>query len=72
MSRTNNTRHDARFSGGDRIRVDRLLVRDLLLAKIKKPGEVKRPWDYYGVLQTIPGDNAFQLQADSRCPLVRK
>ncbi|MBY0612993.1 MAG: ABC transporter substrate-binding protein [Beijerinckiaceae bacterium] len=60
------------FAGGGRIREDGLLVHDLILAKVKKPGEVKQPWDYYDVLQTIPGDSAFQSLADSRCPLVKK
>jgi branched-chain amino acid transport system substrate-binding protein len=39
---------------------------------VKKPEESKGPWDYYKVVATIPGDEAFQPLEKSRCPLVKK
>jgi branched-chain amino acid transport system substrate-binding protein len=59
------------FSRHGRLREDGLMVHDLLLVQVKKPEESKYPWDYYQVLTTIPGDNAFQ-PPDPVCPLVKK
>ena len=38
--------------------------------EIKKPADVKEPWDYYDLLQTIPAEEAAQPLSQSRCPLV--
>lgn len=46
------------------------LVKDVYLMQVKTPEESKAPWDYYKVLATIPGDEAFIKAADSGCPLV--
>jgi branched-chain amino acid transport system substrate-binding protein len=59
------------FSSGGRIRKDGRMVHDMLLVKVKTPAESKYPWDYYQVLATIPGDQAFRPLAESECPLVR-
>ncbi len=40
--------------------------------EVKKPAESKEPWDYYNVKQVIPGDQAFQPMALSRCAAVKK
>jgi branched-chain amino acid transport system substrate-binding protein len=52
------------------VRKDGWLMHDFYLATIKKPNEVKEPWDYYNILQTIPADVAAQPLSQSRCPLV--
>jgi branched-chain amino acid transport system substrate-binding protein len=44
----------------------------MYLMEVKKPSESKQPWDYYKVLATVPGDEAFIKPADSGCPLVAK
>jgi branched-chain amino acid transport system substrate-binding protein len=59
------------FSRNGRLREDGLMVHDLYLAQVKTPEESKAPWDYYKILTTIPGDQAFQ-PADAACPLVKK
>jgi len=59
------------FSRHGRLREDGLMVHDLLLVQVKKPEESKYPWDYYQVLTTIPGDDAFQ-PPDPACSLVKK
>jgi hypothetical protein len=41
------------------------------LAQVKMPSESKGPWDYYKILATIPGDQAFRPLAEGGCPLVR-
>jgi len=54
------------------LREDNLLTRDILMLQVKSPEESKRPWDYYKVIDTIAGENAFRPLADSTCPLVKK
>src|ERR1700689_3702081 len=48
---------------------DGRLDHDMYLAQVKKPSESTKPWDYYKILGTIPGDQAFRSLADSGCPL---
>jgi len=55
-----------------KIRADGRLVHDMYLAQVKKPEESKYPWDYYHIRQVIPGDQAFQSLAQSKCSLVKK
>ena len=38
--------------------------------EVKSPADSTREWDYYNVLATIPGDEAFIPEAESGCPLV--
>ena len=60
------------FAHNGRIRADGLMVHDIYLFEVKTPAESKGPWDYYKRLATIPGEDAFQPLALSRCPLVKK
>ena len=60
------------FATNGKIREDGRMVHDMYLAEVKSPSESKGPWDYYKILQTIPGDEAFQPLSESRCPLVKK
>jgi branched-chain amino acid transport system substrate-binding protein len=54
------------------LREDGRLVHDMYLAQVKTPQESKGPWDYYKILATIPGDQAFRSLADGGCPLVAR
>jgi branched-chain amino acid transport system substrate-binding protein len=58
------------FARHGKLRPDGLMVHDLLLVQVKTPEESKYPWDYYKVLTTIPGDQAFG-PPDPACPLVK-
>ncbi|MCC8959500.1 ABC transporter substrate-binding protein [Bradyrhizobium sp. Pear77] len=60
------------FAKNGRIREDGRMVHDMYLFEVKKPSESKGRWDDYKLLATVPGDQAFQPPADSRCPLVKK
>jgi branched-chain amino acid transport system substrate-binding protein len=60
------------FARHGRLREDGLMVHDLYLVEVKKPEESKQPWDYYKVLQTIPGDQAFPRLEDEDCPIIKK
>ena len=57
------------FARNAHLRPDGLLVHDLYLAEVKSPEESKGPWDYYKILQTIPGKEAFPPLDPSVCPL---
>jgi branched-chain amino acid transport system substrate-binding protein len=52
------------------LREDGRLVHDMYFAQVKKPSESVRPWDYYNILATIPGDQAFRPLAESGCTLA--
>jgi branched-chain amino acid transport system substrate-binding protein len=60
------------FAKNGHIRDDGLMEHDMYLVQVKKPSESKRPWDYYKILKTIPGKDAFKPLAESLCPLVKK
>lgn len=60
------------FARNGRIREDGRMVHDLYLFQVKTPEESKYPWDYYKLVKTIPGDEAFTPLSESRCPAVRK
>ena len=57
------------FTSNGVIRPDGRMVYDMYLMEVKKPGESKYPWDYYRVVQTIPGDQAYTKKAESKCAL---
>jgi branched-chain amino acid transport system substrate-binding protein len=59
------------YAPGARLRIDGRLVHDMYLAQVKKPAESTGPWDYYKILATIPGDQAFHSLADGGCPLAQ-
>ncbi|MGY3694851.1 branched-chain amino acid transport system substrate-binding protein [Bradyrhizobium sp. USDA 3240] len=47
------------------------MVHDMYLFEVKKPSELKKPWDYYKQLAVVPGDQAFPRAKDSGCPLTK-
>ena len=55
-----------------RLREDGRLVHDMYFAQVKTPAESTKAWDYYKILGTIPGDQAFRSLADGGCPLVAR
>src|SRR5579871_6726160 len=54
------------------IRADGLLEHDMYIVQVKTPAESKGDWDYYKIIKTMKGDEAFGKLADSACPLVKK
>lgn len=57
------------FAKNGVIRPDGRMVHDMFLMQVKSPEESKYPWDYYKVVQTVPGDQAFTTKAESKCSL---
>jgi branched-chain amino acid transport system substrate-binding protein len=60
------------FVRNAKIRPDGLLEHDMYIMQVKKPLESKGEWDYYKLLKTMSGEEAFGKLADSKCPLVKK
>lgn len=60
------------FAKNGKIRIDGRMVHDMYLMQVKAPSESKEPWDFYKLLATIPGDEAFRPLSESACPLVKK
>ena len=48
------------------------LVHDMYLARVKSPDQSKKPWDYYEIVRTIPGDQAYLTAEASGCKLASK
>ena len=63
--------HDA-FARNATLRPDGKLSHDMYLVQVKASAESKYPWDYYKVVQTVPGDRAFLPLSESKCPLVKR
>lgn len=55
-----------------KIREDGRLVRDMYLFRVKSPEESKYKFDYYKLLATIPGEEAFKPMEEGGCPLLAK
>ena len=55
-----------------RIREDGRLVRDMYLFRVKSSDESKYRFDYYQLLATIPGEEAFRPMEEGGCPLLKK
>lgn len=58
------------FARNGKVGANGRMIYDMYLMEVKKPDESKAPWDYYKVLATIPGDQAYLKPAESGCPLV--
>jgi branched-chain amino acid transport system substrate-binding protein len=59
------------FARNGGIRDDGRMVHDMYVFQVKTPAESTGPWDYYKLIATIPGDEAFQPLSASRCPLIK-
>jgi branched-chain amino acid transport system substrate-binding protein len=48
------------------------VIHNAYLFEVKKPSESKAPWDFYKLIGTVPGDQAFTPLAESKCALLKK
>ncbi|MGD9837090.1 MAG: ABC transporter substrate-binding protein [Afipia sp.] len=53
------------------IRPDGRVLHSMYLVQVKKPDESKYKYDYYKVITTSPGEQAFRPMGDGNCPLVK-
>ena len=60
------------FAKNGKLRDDGKMIHDMYLVKVKTPAESKKPWDYYSIEETVPGNEAFESLSQSKCSLVKK
>jgi branched-chain amino acid transport system substrate-binding protein len=72
MTTLKETKWDDPVFGKSYIRPDGRNVHDMYLFEVKKPSESKGSWDYYKLVSTIPGDQAFRPMDQGNCPMLAK
>jgi branched-chain amino acid transport system substrate-binding protein len=72
MEQLHKTKIDDMFTSNGVIRADGLMEHDMYIMQVKTPAESKGPWDYYKLVDTMSGEEAFGKLANSACPLVKK
>jgi branched-chain amino acid transport system substrate-binding protein len=60
------------YARGGRLREDGRLLHDMYFVQVKTPAESTGPWDYYKILATIPGEQAFRPAGEDGCPLIKR
>jgi len=69
MAQMKATKINDMFATGGYIRPDGRMVHEMYLMQVKTPAESKYPWDYYKVVASVPGEQAFATKAESKCAL---
>ncbi len=72
MDQLRKTKVDDMFTSDEIIRSDGLLQHSMFVMQVKTPAESKGPWDYYKLVRTMSGEEAYGSLANSACPLVKK
>jgi branched-chain amino acid transport system substrate-binding protein len=62
---------DALFGKGE-IQPNGRTIHSAYLFEVKKPAESKAPWDFYKLIGTVPGEQAFTPLSESKCALLKK
>jgi branched-chain amino acid transport system substrate-binding protein len=71
MAHMKKTKINDMFAKGGEIRADGRMIHDMYLMQVKTPAESKYPWDYYKVVATIPGAQAYATKAESKCSFFK-
>jgi branched-chain amino acid transport system substrate-binding protein len=69
MAQLKKTKINDMFARNGEIRPDGRMVYDMYLMQVKTPKESKGAWDYYKVVATIPGAQAYTTRAETKCAL---
>ncbi|MCD0422450.1 ABC transporter substrate-binding protein [Rubrivivax sp. JA1024] len=69
LAQMRKTRINDIFAKDGFIRGDGRMVHDMYLMQVKAPDKSVEPWDYYNVVQTFKGEEAWTTKAESKCPL---
>ena len=67
MAQLRATKINDMFAKNGEIRPDGRMVHDMYLMQVKAPNESKYPWDYYKLVATIPGAQAYTTKAETKC-----
>jgi branched-chain amino acid transport system substrate-binding protein len=54
------------------IRPDGRVLRDMYLFRVKNPADSKYDHDFYDLVATVPGKDAFRPMAEGGCKFVQK
>ena len=57
--------------GKGTIRADGRKIHPVSLYETKAPAELKGDWDYFKLISTVPGEQAFRPLSEGGCPLVK-
>ncbi len=69
MLQLKKTKINDMYAKGGFIRDDGRMVHDMYLMQVKTPAQSTEPWDYYNVVQTFKGEEAWTTKAESKCAL---
>ncbi|HWK47434.1 MAG TPA: ABC transporter substrate-binding protein [Stellaceae bacterium] len=70
MAKMKETPAEDPLFGKTTIRQDGRAIHDMYLYQVKTPAESKGPWDFYKLLATVPGKDAFRPLDKGGCSLV--
>jgi branched-chain amino acid transport system substrate-binding protein len=70
MAELHKMKIDDMFTSNGHIRPDGLMEHDMYIMEVKTPSESKYPWDYYRLVQTMNGEEAFGKLSES-CPFIK-
>ena len=62
----------ATYLGKGKVEANGRVTHDAYLFEVKKPSESKGPWDFYKLVGTVPGNQAFTPLDKSTCALLKK
>lgn len=60
------------FTKDATIRADGHVMRDMYLARVKKPADSKGPWDYFEIVRKIAPEETVWPLSESKCPMVKQ
>ena len=69
MAQLKKTKINDMYAKNGYIRADGRMIHEMYLMQVKAQSESKYPWDYYKVVASVPGDEAFTTKAESKCSL---
>jgi branched-chain amino acid transport system substrate-binding protein len=71
MAQLKKLRINDMFAKDGYIRADGVMIHDMYVMRVKAPQESKSAWDYYKLIKTMPGEQAFG-PITGLCPLAPK
>lgn len=63
---------DDAYNKNVRVREDGRVLHDVYLVQVKSPSEFRYPFDYYKIVQNLPGADVFKPLAEGGCSLVNR
>jgi branched-chain amino acid transport system substrate-binding protein len=71
MAELKKTKINDMFTKNGYIRKDGNMIHDFYLYEVRKPEEVKQPWDYYKTIKKVPGEKAYGPISESKCAFIK-